>query len=129
MGPVCQKLLQNPSNLPVGLLLAQVDNDEELAAANTRLAIAGDGSPSLDIEIKKEKKATQNDRITWASYKDFIRRRRNWTILLGCAGAWFFQDMAYCAVFSFWIYPGSAQEEFCFCFYVFLIQCEKHPKN
>eukprot|EP00667_Euglena_gracilis_P008355 EG_transcript_8458 len=69
---------------------AQVDNDEELAAANTAIAMAGTG------EKKKETKPHRpNDRITWATFKDFITRRRNYTILIGCAGAWFFQDMAY----------------------------------
>lgn len=65
------------------LLIAQVDNDEELAAANTRLAIAGEGQ--MEFAEKKQKK-TQNDRITWATFKDFITRRKNWIILLGCSG-------------------------------------------
>lgn len=69
---------------------AQVDNDEELAQANTQVAIGGN-----KVDRNKQSDKQKRDRITWASFSDFICRRKNFWILFGCAGAWFFQDIAY----------------------------------
>lgn len=71
---------------------AQVDNDEELAQANTQVAIAGE-----KVDKKKKSNEEKRDRITWASFMDFACRRKNFFILFGCSGAWFFQDSAYYA--------------------------------
>lgn len=72
-----------------------MDNDEELAAANTRTAIAG-----KKVDKKKKASMDKSDRITLKTFLDFIGRRKNSLILIGCCGAWFFQDIAYFTAIS-----------------------------